>query len=673
MKIIEKLSDIKVALIATIIPLGLMICWHVNNVGLPFADAHDFLQAAGKIVNNFYAGNISEGFYSLYAEKPWRPVSFYLFLFPLMLVSANSILFTFAAIHSIALFITIIYSYFILRMTDSSKSICLLGSIFIGTLSNSFFPGGMHAFAETILTPAVLATIFHLMQSNYLINKKDSFFALTAMAICITIRPIEAIIYLLPIITCFFYFGLREKVFKLSLIIKIIQFIFGLFLFAAIIKGIDISFSAKAHIQRLHSGQAASLYLTIVKYFSIVALMVFIPYIYNFFKNLFFWIKNSRKNNNESYVVIIFTSLSLIVFLWFIEAWRDLYIWIYQTNFGQVVQANELSDNIFNASLSFFGICISFFKQLEYSGLIPFLIIFFLTIIALLYKSYFKIKSNSKVFYYIFFSSIVGSIPVLISIQYTSRKFALTYILFILFGMLISISVRKFDKIIKIIFLSIIFIQVVSISVIISGSNFLVFEHGTKHISLLRKIDGSFSGYNIISGGNIANPSNYSFEPKIANLVDSSANNFKYNNSTIEIPFLHISLNKQGPIDIFTTNTLINLSDPKKKSYQTHLPIVLEKNHEALLLKNMLHADGVFLINPYGMMKKNQENISIFEKRLTESKHQQDFYYENLMLLYFKGELARRYGFVEYKCIDLTYRNNIREGCLLIKSSIEEN
>ena len=84
-------------------------------------------------------------------------------------------------------------------------------------------------------------------------------------------------------------------------------------------------------------------------------------------------------------------------------------------------------------------------------------------------------------------------------------------------------------------------------------------------------------------------------------------------------------------------------------------------------------SDGVFLINPYGMMKKNQKNISIFEKRLTESKHQQDFYYENLMLLYFKGELARRYGFVEYKCIDLTYKNNIREGCLLIKSSIEEN
>ena len=139
MKIIEKLSDIKVALIATIIPLALMIWWHTNNIGLPVADAFDFLGTAGKIVNYFYDGNIDKGLYSLYAEKPWRPVSFYIFLFPLMLVSGNSVLFTFAAIHSIALFITIIYSYFILRMTDSSKSICLLGSIVIGTLSNSFF------------------------------------------------------------------------------------------------------------------------------------------------------------------------------------------------------------------------------------------------------------------------------------------------------------------------------------------------------------------------------------------------------------------------------------------------------------------------------------------------------------------------------------------------------
>ncbi len=671
MKIIEKLSDIKVALIATIIPLALMIWWHTNNIGLPVADAFDFLGTAGKIANYFYDGNIDKGLYSLYAEKPWRPVSFYIFLFPLMLVSGNSVLFTFAAIHSIALFITIIYSYFILRITDSSKSICLLGSIIIGTLSNSFFPGGTHVFAETMLTPAVLATIFHLMQSNYLISKKDSFFALIAMTICFTVRPIEAIIYLLPIITCFFYFGLREKVFKLRHIIKIIQFIFALFLFAAIFKGIDISFDAKEQIQSLHSGKAESLYLTIVKYFSIVVLIVFIPYFYNFFKNLFLWFKNSKKNNNESYIVIIFTTLSLLVFIWFIETWRDLYIWIYQTNFGQVAKANELVEHFFNVPLSFFDIYIRFFEQLKFSGLLPFLIIFFLTIITLLYKSYFKIKSNSKIFYYIFFSSVVASIPVLITISNTSRKFALTYILFILFGMLIFISVRKFDKIIKIAFLSLVFLQVVSISVIINGSNFLVYDNNKKNISVLRQVDGSFSGYNIISGGNIANPSNYSYEPKIANLIDSSSDNLKYNNSAIELAFMYQDLSKQGKVDIFTTNLLTNLVS-HNKSYYTSLPIVLGSYNDEMLVKNMLSSDGIFLINPYGMMKKNQENISIFEEKLTESKYQQELYYGNLMLLYFKGELARQYSFVEYKCIDLTYKNNVREGCLLIKKSIEE-
>ena len=95
MKIIEKLSDVRVALIATIIPLTLMILWHMNNVGLPVADANDFLYAASNLVNYLYDGNIERFFYALYAEKPWRPVTFHLFLFPLMMISDNNILFTF--------------------------------------------------------------------------------------------------------------------------------------------------------------------------------------------------------------------------------------------------------------------------------------------------------------------------------------------------------------------------------------------------------------------------------------------------------------------------------------------------------------------------------------------------------------------------------------------------
>ena len=126
---------------------------------------------------------------------------------------------------------------------------------------------------------------------------------------------------------------------------------------------------------------------------------------------------------------------------------------------------------------------------------------------------------------------MIACIPVLITISNTSRKFALTYILFILFGILIFISIKKFYKIANYVFLSLAFIQILSISIIIGDSNFMVFDNGNKKISIFKKLDGTVNGYNIISGGNILNPVDYSFEPKVANLIHESSKNLEYKHS----------------------------------------------------------------------------------------------------------------------------------------------
>ena len=671
MKIIEKFTDKKVAFIAALIPLLLMVLWQINNVGLPVADANDFLYSASSLSHYLYDGNIDRFLYALYAEKPWRPVSFHLFLFPFMFISGNNVLFTFSVIHSLALFFIIFYSYYIFRLVCISKLTCLLAAIVIGTLSNSFFPGGTHLFAETILTPALLASIFYLVKSNYMTDKKNSIYALIAMTICFTIRPIEAIIYLLPIIIFFLYFGFRERIFKGATIIKILQFIFTLFFLLALVKGFDISLIAKDQIKLLHDGRAEILYTSIFKYFSSIVIIFLFPLILILSRDVFLWIKNSKENNNESYVVIIFTSLSFLIFIWFLESWRDLYIWIYQTNFGQVAKANELVNHFFSVPLSFSDIYNRFFEQLKFSGLVPFILIFFITIISVLYKLYSKIKFSNKIYYYVFASSVIACIPVLITISNTSRKFALTYILFILFGILIFISIKKFYKIANYVFLSLAFIQILSISIIIGDSNFMVFDNGNKKISIFKKLDGTVNGYNIISGGNILNPVDYSFEPKVANLIHESSKNLEYKHSPIELPFMYHSLGKQGKVDIFTTNLLSNIKSYKKQYYTT-LPIVLEGYKEKMLIKRISQSDGMFLINPYGNMDINKENLLVFETEIKESKYPQDLFYSNLMSIYFKGKLINDYNFKKYKCIDLSYKNNTREGCLFVKNTIKQ-
>ena len=203
---IQSMSDKKLALLASILPISLMIFWHYSNAGLPFADANDFIGASGAIVNHFYNGDFLKGFYELYSGKPWRPVSFYLLLFPFMLISGNNILFTGACVHIICLFFIIIYSYHLLRCITDCKSSSFIGASLIGLLSGSFFPGGdSFLFAETALTPAVIGVIYHLYKSNFMISKRHSFYALIAMLIAFTVRPIEALLHLGPVLIYFFF------------------------------------------------------------------------------------------------------------------------------------------------------------------------------------------------------------------------------------------------------------------------------------------------------------------------------------------------------------------------------------------------------------------------------------------------------------------------------------
>ena len=81
-----KTKDFKIIIISSLIPIFLMILWNFNNIGLPIADANDFIGAAGRISNYFWNGEIFKGLYELYSEKPWRPVTFHLLLFPFMLI-----------------------------------------------------------------------------------------------------------------------------------------------------------------------------------------------------------------------------------------------------------------------------------------------------------------------------------------------------------------------------------------------------------------------------------------------------------------------------------------------------------------------------------------------------------------------------------------------------------
>ena len=128
------------------------------------------------------------------------------------------------------------YSYLIFRRISEDLKMCGLAATTIGLLSASFFPGGLVMFAETALTPSILAVIYHLLKSNYLKDKRQSIYFLISICITFTIRPIEAITYLIPALIYFFYKGYKENNFKIDLILYILK-IFIIRYFYSFFKG----------------------------------------------------------------------------------------------------------------------------------------------------------------------------------------------------------------------------------------------------------------------------------------------------------------------------------------------------------------------------------------------------------------------------------------------------
>ncbi len=629
----NNISDLQMGILASILPIFLMIIWQINNSGLPYADANDFIGVAGKISNYFYNADFFNGIYALYSERPWRPVSFHLLLFPFMLLSKNNILFTAASVHIVCLFFIVLYSFFLFRKVCDCKITSFASATSVGLLSGSFFPGGMFLFAETALTPAVLGTIYHFLSSNYLKDKKQSIYALIAMSIAFTVRPIEAILHLLPVFIYFFYKGYREKIFSPNVMLLVIKFLF-VSIFILSLRGLDLDIDRR--IQSINEKDAGETYEILFKSLLILLLIIFLPKIINFFKNLFNFLKNSRQENNHSYVLIVFSIFSFFILIWFFDSWRDLYIWIYRTQLGDIAS----SETFLSLPNTFSDLWNRIYYQLMFCGLVPVLFLFVASSFAFISRIKTKDSIDKKVLYLLFYGLIIPVIPVLISISNTPRKFALSYILLIILGFSYSLMARNIRKYLFVPIIFLVTAQTLSIYSVIDSKNFK---------------------YSKIISGNFVKPMKHSYEPKIIDLIYKQS--LLYNFKNVDLAYMHPKIE----IDIFTSS-MINGLIPKK-SYITTLPVLFKEYEHEWLHKRLQTSDAIFLINPYGSMSISQIYAEKFLEDFKQTNEFQVKFYNDIMYLYFSEKLKNKYNFFISECIDLPNDDVFRQGCLLIKKS----
>ena len=632
---LDKLPEILFILLSALLPISLMILWQVNNNSLPISDANDFIGTAGKISNLFNNGEFLEGLKSLYSEKPWRPLSFHLIVFPFMLISKNNILFSSICVHTICIFFIVYFSYYIFRKNCSSKLMCFYGSTFIGLLSSSFFPGGMIMFSETAFTPAILGTIYYLYYSDYLRIKKYSILFLVAILIAFTLRPIESVLYLAPILFYFFYLGYNNKVFSTSLITNIFKTILIAILILSL-RGLDIEIDNR--FEKIGDSQAISLYENLLIVLTSIILLIFFPSILKNFKRYIHFIKNSKQRYNNSYALFVFTIFSFVMLIWLFDSWRDLYIWIYRTQFGDISSNPESFILPLTSINDFYG---RLYTQIYFGGLIPIMFVLFFAIIGYFVKIKYRIKLNSKIHLYLLISIIIPLITVLISISNTPRKFALIYIIFSILCYVYIILLKKINNLIYLPIILIIIIQYASIYSLITK----------KPLGISQFVTGT-----AITEPTIEKP----IEKKIANIINKFSLKYKFND--VSLSWTHPDIN----IDIFTTAMLLNLNS--NKNYNVHLPVFFKKYNQKELYRILGERDAIFIINPNGNMNFSKKQAFIYQSRLVESELPQEKFYNELLYLYFSKKLKEGYNFISVECIDLSYNNLRREGCLLVKN-----
>jgi len=632
---IKNIDDIKIAILATLVPISLMIIWQMENESLPFADANDFIGTAGIISNFFLNGNILEGLWELFSAKPWRPVSFHLILFPFMLISKNNILFTAACVHSLCLFFIITYSYYIFRKLSECKFSCFICAVFIGLLPYSFFPGGDYMlFAETALTPAVLAVIYHLYSSDYMRIKSHSFYSLIAMIIAFTIRPIEAITHLLPLLVFFIYLGYKNKVFSASLILNIIKVIL-VALLILFMRGLDLDIDHR--IVKINNPNSADLYELALKFIIAISFIFFIPSILLKLKQFYKFVYSSRKVNNNSYALIIFTILSFSILIWFFDSWRDLYSWIYRTQFGDIAKGTVVHSSYLQIPMSINELWAKIHTQLAHGGFLPYIVILISSIIAFVSRLKNNIKKNKTIYLYLFYSIIFAALPVLITIQDTPRKFTLSYIVILIIGIIYILSAKKIKNIFIAVITSVVILQSISIYKIANSTEL-------KQFSFI--------------SGNLKKPGKSPMEPKIIKLIYENSKKYKFKN--VELTYLYPDITH----DIFTS-AMIDALIPTK-SYFTKLPVVFENYNTEWLTERIKHSDAMFIINPYGSLDESKLFEEKFFNEIGKSDLAQYKFYSELMYLYFSKKLSKNHGYIVVECMDLSKNNKTQEGCLLI-------
>lgn len=423
-------SETFYCILASILPFTFICLWMLANKQLPTADATDYLLTGHKIYHHFTDNGFWHGILHFEIERGWRPIFFSVLTVPFLLMSHGDVWVAYHGLAIILIMASARYVYLLLRLKldplsaiISTNLICILP--FVADPILTFY-------AESALFPAVLGSLYHLIQSDFLCNKAQSILFVIFTSLAILVRPVEAVTDLALIFCLLFAIGWYQTIFSIKQVLQIfmmsVSAIFLMILITAMyfihhypFKPIDGGFYDIQLAKTIYK----SIFISLASFASVAAL----------FTTINLTSKMSPSKKYESYIVQSFAAIICISLLWYLPYAFKTYLWFFRTSMGDlaVTTANTLGNNSYLMILK---------NLIIQAGILPISIIsmvFLLSLVSMCKEKRIDLFL-SKLFVYLLLVTPFSIWEILNTVQSAPRKISLTFAIFLMVFLVVGLQ-----------------------------------------------------------------------------------------------------------------------------------------------------------------------------------------------------------------------------------------
>lgn len=213
----------RVALALLLIPVFLLLLWHLCNHRLPNDDGANYAQTAVEITAQFHRG-IVPGTISIVGLRGWRPTAFPPIAVPFLLLTADDVVAACAAMQICLYTALVFYLYGLARQCAATPLVAAAAATSVVSLPAiaTYF---QVFFSESAWLLCSIACVYHLLRSGPFRRISHALAGGVFAGLMVTIRPAESFVVLLALLS----FSLAEAVRSKAVSVRSVPISLGVF------------------------------------------------------------------------------------------------------------------------------------------------------------------------------------------------------------------------------------------------------------------------------------------------------------------------------------------------------------------------------------------------------------------------------------------------------------